>query len=473
MKNKKGFIAISLIYSFFLVFLMVMISILAKYVNNRILVNALKNDIKSDMKKEGSFLTITLTNKTYGVGETVNYAGEYWQVIQDDGDSVRLVLNRALKRSEIVDALGTTIAGDQNYVSSCTENACAVRLCRNAVTQPLSNGSYLDQSNTFCFYHSADTIEEKYIAPLWASNASDTSKRQSIISYVTNSWFNSHMGLQKALLNGKLKLMTANDGTYSQDLYIRIPTSDEANNSNTWKNPMNFQVFDYYNATYTRVYYNSTLNVVRTNYSSYIRPVIDAYKDGTSAPVISSSHFKLMNGAHVVQNGTEKYIEFDGADDYVKAPDILSTDDLKDGFTIEFTAMWKELKSWSRIMDFGNGSGSDNILIANEGIDPTITSNLYNGTNSVGARKGNTISLNTKDTYQYSYTRNGNGYTILGKKNGSEIINTTSSFLVNNIKRSSNYLGKSNWLNDSYFYGNIYAFKITLANGKVLMNLEI
>ena len=44
-KNNGGFIATSLIYSFFLVFALLMAAILATASENRILVNAIKKDI--------------------------------------------------------------------------------------------------------------------------------------------------------------------------------------------------------------------------------------------------------------------------------------------------------------------------------------------------------------------------------------------------------------------------------------------
>ena len=49
MKNKKGFIATSVIYSFFLVFLMLMVTILTSSVNNRVLVGRIKEDIRSEI----------------------------------------------------------------------------------------------------------------------------------------------------------------------------------------------------------------------------------------------------------------------------------------------------------------------------------------------------------------------------------------------------------------------------------------
>ncbi|MEG0977345.1 MAG: hypothetical protein RSF02_02200 [Bacilli bacterium] len=49
MKNKKGFISITVVYSFFLVFLMMLLSITASYVNNRMLLKTMKDDVKTSL----------------------------------------------------------------------------------------------------------------------------------------------------------------------------------------------------------------------------------------------------------------------------------------------------------------------------------------------------------------------------------------------------------------------------------------
>lgn len=49
MKNKKGFIAISVIFSFFIVFLMLITLNLTSYAQNRILMNQIKIDIKNEL----------------------------------------------------------------------------------------------------------------------------------------------------------------------------------------------------------------------------------------------------------------------------------------------------------------------------------------------------------------------------------------------------------------------------------------
>lgn len=48
----------------------------------------------------------------------------------------------------------------------------------------------------------------------------------------------------------------------------------------------------------------------------------------------------------------------------------------------------------------------------------------------------------------------------------------TSSQGFRNIERTTNYIGKSNWVADKYFCGNIYYLKITDSTGKIILWYE-
>ena len=49
--NKKGFIATSLIYSFFLVFIALFLTIIADYLQDKVLLNTIEEGIKADLNK--------------------------------------------------------------------------------------------------------------------------------------------------------------------------------------------------------------------------------------------------------------------------------------------------------------------------------------------------------------------------------------------------------------------------------------
>lgn len=73
MKKKNGFIATSLIYSFFLVFITLFLTIIADYLQNKVLLNTIENDIKEDLNatkniadfNTGDIIVFQFTNDSY------------------------------------------------------------------------------------------------------------------------------------------------------------------------------------------------------------------------------------------------------------------------------------------------------------------------------------------------------------------------------------------------------------------------
>lgn len=62
MKNKKGFISMSIVYSFFLVFTLLLILIMSTYVNNRLSFQTYKNDIKTRVPNGESIIESSASN---------------------------------------------------------------------------------------------------------------------------------------------------------------------------------------------------------------------------------------------------------------------------------------------------------------------------------------------------------------------------------------------------------------------------
>ena len=73
MKKKNGFIATSLIYSFFLVFITLFLTIIADYLQNKVLLNTIENDIKEALNgtkniadfNTGDIIVFQFTNDSY------------------------------------------------------------------------------------------------------------------------------------------------------------------------------------------------------------------------------------------------------------------------------------------------------------------------------------------------------------------------------------------------------------------------
>ena len=274
MKNKKGFIATSVIYSFFLVFLMLMVTILTSSVNNRVLVGRIKEDIRSEIDGQESFVVGILEPKAYQIGEVVDFANENWQVIQDKGNTVVLVLQRSLTKQEIIAAIGQE--GNTQYYGTCSSDTnCQVRACFNATSTSMGGQMY-------CYFFSGNT--NLYRIPSWKpTNAQIQNQNygQTIVSAIVNSWFNAHQGLQRVLDNEKLVEMSINDGALTSRGYVRIPMTSEVSNTtnaNKWANVKPFHILEKNNNTQTRIY-NTSMQNVNSNTAAYVRPVIEV-KEG-------------------------------------------------------------------------------------------------------------------------------------------------------------------------------------------------
>jgi hypothetical protein len=114
-------------------------------------------------------------------------------------------------------------------------------------------------------------------------------------------------------------------------------------------------------------------------------------------------------------------------------------------FSGDFTVTaWIYLKSYqyySRIFDFGNGQENDNVLLAM--VDRT---SQMIGFSSKTCIKTSPPIINLNEWYFISFVLNGTtGYIYV---NGNQVV-TGPLHIPNNILRTNNYIGKSNWANNS------------------------
>lgn len=81
MKKQSGFISMSIMYSFFLVFALLAATLLANYAHNRLLIREYNNEIKSDLDTRGNNKLARLTNLLRNSSfETGGQVADYWQV---------------------------------------------------------------------------------------------------------------------------------------------------------------------------------------------------------------------------------------------------------------------------------------------------------------------------------------------------------------------------------------------------------
>jgi len=144
-------------------------------------------------------------------------------------------------------------------------------------------------------------------------------------------------------------------------------------------------------------------------------------------------------------------------------------------FSGDFTVTaWIYLKSyqyWSRIIDFGNGPESDNVILAMHEATSQI-SELTLIDSSYSQIKSLSI-INLNEWYFISYVLSGTtGYIYV---NGSQVATGTLN-LPKNISRTRNYIGKSNWdtdFNADAIYDEFKIYKGALSSSDIMNEYQI
>ncbi len=146
-------------------------------------------------------------------------------------------------------------------------------------------------------------------------------------------------------------------------------------------------------------------------------------------------------------NSLPYVLKFNGQDDHI----VLSkmNIDYSSGFTIEAWVYYNSFKFWSRIVDFGNGVDKHNIVFANVGHTNTLAIQTKKGTAIEKITANN--ALETGKWMHLAATVDSSGHGKL-YKNGVEI-QSGKIHLPENLNRSLNYIGRSNWTHDGYFDG--------------------
>jgi M6 family metalloprotease-like protein len=175
---------------------------------------------------------------------------------------------------------------------------------------------------------------------------------------------------------------------------------------------------------------------------------------GTQAVDVSGrgSHGTLKNGLSFETGSTAgavgKGLSFDGVDDHIALNPVM--DRRNDGFTVALWANPQAVQWWARFIDFGNGSASDNILLARRESTNDLVFKVYNGT-SAGAevRAANAIELNKWQFFAATVDSTGS---VRIYKNG-QLIQSGTTAIPKRIYRSNLFIGRSNWAADAYYKG--------------------
>lgn len=135
-----------------------------------------------------------------------------------------------------------------------------------------------------------------------------------------------------------------------------------------------------------------------------------------------------------VYGGTANALDFDGVDDYGNA---AAGTYFNGNFTIECWVYPRTFSNWARIIDFGNGAGSNNVLLAY-----TYGTSGAPGLYVEGAQFAASQTLVLNQWSHIAATLNGNTATIY--ING-VAAGTATMPVPANITRNNCYIGRSNW----------------------------
>lgn len=160
--------------------------------------------------------------------------------------------------------------------------------------------------------------------------------------------------------------------------------------------------------------------------------------------------------------GQGKYLNFTTSGGYVDLPDIASPSAWT-GLTVSFYANWGSVDNFERIIDFGNGAGSSNILIGRDFNSNAIFLEVYEAGTTGGYCRSGPGNVNTNVSSGNGYISNNtwNHWTVtLGAgtctwyKDGSQTNQVAYTRMPQAVTLLNNYIGKSNWA-DPAFEGGI------------------
>ncbi|MEI7782072.1 MAG: LamG domain-containing protein, partial [Planctomycetota bacterium] len=132
--------------------------------------------------------------------------------------------------------------------------------------------------------------------------------------------------------------------------------------------------------------------------------------------------------------------------------------DFSQGFSAGVWAYTSSVANWARYFDFGNGPGSDNILLTRVGTSNDLRFNVLRGGTEQSVTAPNAIQLNTWQHFSVTVTTAGVATLYV---NGAPVAtNTNPGFIPNVVARANDSIGKSNWSGDALFQGRMMGLSV-------------
>ncbi len=153
-------------------------------------------------------------------------------------------------------------------------------------------------------------------------------------------------------------------------------------------------------------------------------------------------------------------LQFDGTDDYVDASDGFA--DYTGGITVSAWTRPTAFPNWTRVIDFGSGSGVNNILLARPATTADLRFEFYG---TAGGTEGTTLAAQfVQNQWQYfaATCAAGGANTATARiyRDGVQRWSATDFSPPPNVTRFNNYIGRSNWA-DALYAGQMDELRIS------------
>ncbi len=174
-------------------------------------------------------------------------------------------------------------------------------------------------------------------------------------------------------------------------------------------------------------------------------------------------------------DGANRQFSFTSNSQYVQLTQLpanfLSTGDgVLDGLTVFSVADFGAVNFWERIVDFGNGAPDSNIILSRFGNTNGVNFELYNPTTTHKIDATGANALIPVGGGVRSYAALADGTNLLLFADGNLALSRADSALPNEVIRTNNFIGKSNWAVDDTLRGTI---GVVLVYDRALTTTEV
>lgn len=166
----------------------------------------------------------------------------------------------------------------------------------------------------------------------------------------------------------------------------------------------------------------------------------------------AAAHGSIFSTLTTQVTGSRNGLSFNGTSDYVALLPLAT--DLSRGFTISAWVLFKQYGRFARIVDLGNGSASDNIILCRYS-STELELAIYNGGSQTELITTTGVLPSDGNWFHVAATLSADGTAAI-YVNGTKVTSKTSMMMPRSgVVRSRAYVGKSNWNADPLLSGQI------------------